>query len=469
MQSSNSKVPVPKQRLTSASSSTQDKAELAKAYIERKYRQLKKEEEDRKESWDDLARLMQEMRLSRHEQLLIKQEILRKEALNLRSRRKPLTAFDFQSVAVIGRGAFGEVRLVRVLETGEVLAMKKMNKTEMMHKNHVRHVRAERDVLACADNPWIVDLYCSFQDESCLYLGMEFLPGGDLMGLLIRREVLPEAEALFYTAEIVLAVESVHKLQYIHRDLKPDNVLLDRSGHVKLSDFGLCRHAGVEGAHPYEGVGLVPESGEESGAEYQRSRKLAFSTVGTPDYIAPEVFSRTGYDQTVDWWSLGVILFEMIVGYPPFYAESPHSTCQKIRQWKKHFVIPEEAGLSRQAEDLIRRLVCGKEERLGKNGVGEIKEHSFFRGVDWATIRSRQAPFVPDLKGDTDTRYFDYFPEDEPFHPNSPLKTKQRKDLNFIGYTYKRQQQRPVFSAAVQELERMRKSLPQARPSNSPI
>lgn len=152
---------------------------------------------------------------------------------------------DFEPLQIIGRGAFGEVRICRFKETGEVVAMKKMKKSEMLYKNQVSHVKAERDVLAKAKNSWVVELKYSFQDEKHLYLIMEFLAGGDLMTLLMRKDILSEEESRFYIAETVLAIEIVHNLNYIHRDLKPDNILLDKNGHVKLTDFGLCKHAEI--------------------------------------------------------------------------------------------------------------------------------------------------------------------------------------------------------------------------------
>jgi len=217
-----------------------------------------------------------------------------------------------------------------------------MKKNEMIYKNQVAHVRAERDILAHADNPWIVELKCSFQDEKYLYLVMEFLQGGDLMTLLMEKDILSEEMSRFYIAETVLAVESVHSYNYIHRDLKPDNLLIGRTGHTKLSDFGLCKHVEIK-AKNFEKVnenirrdGLGSEESNKSGmnknlfskrSEYKRNRKLAYSTVGTPDYIAPEVFGQQGYNETVDWWSVGAILFEMLVGYPPFFSDDPSVTC----------------------------------------------------------------------------------------------------------------------------------------------
>lgn len=157
---------------------------------------------------------------------------------------------DFEPLKIIGRGAFGEVRVCRDRKTHEIVAIKKMKKTEMIYKNQVAHVRAERDILAVANNPWIVELKCSFQDERFLYLVMEFLQGGDLMTLLMEKDILGEEESRFFIAETILAVHSVHQLNYIHRDLKPDNLLIGRDGHIKLSDFGLCKHAEIKPRKP---------------------------------------------------------------------------------------------------------------------------------------------------------------------------------------------------------------------------
>lgn len=153
-------------------------------------------------------------------------------------------------MGIIGRGAFGEVRVCRWKENGQIVAVKKMKKKEMIYKNQVGHIRAERDVLAFADIPWIVELKCSFQDEKYLYLVMEYLAGGDLMTLLMKKDILTEAESKFYISELIVAVDSVHKMNYIHRDLKPDNILIDNQGHIKLSDFGLCKHAVITSSTP---------------------------------------------------------------------------------------------------------------------------------------------------------------------------------------------------------------------------
>ena len=160
----------------------------------------------------------------------------------MRQARKKMTIREFEPLSIIGRGAFGEVRICRHTETGNIVAIKKMRKEDMLNKNQLMHVRTEREILT-ADNPWIVSLKYSFQDDYFLYLVMDYLPGGDLMNLLMKKDILTEEEARFYTAEMILAVDSVHKLNCIHRDLKPDNILIDKRGHIQLSDFGLSKIA----------------------------------------------------------------------------------------------------------------------------------------------------------------------------------------------------------------------------------
>ena len=324
-------------------------------------------------------------------------------------RRKKLTPAAFEPLAIIGRGAFGEVRLCRWKENDELVAIKKMRKSDMIIKNQIQHIRAERDVLAKADMNWIVELKCSFQDDNYLYLVMEYLPGGDLMSLLMKKDILTEEESKFYMAEAVLAVEAVHKLNYIHRDLKPDNILIDVDGHIKLSDFGLCKNYEVKAnrfeinipsnnnnSKSRERYGAMGHN--ERRAAFKRDRQRVYSLVGTPDYIAPEVFGKEGYTETVDWWSLGAILFEMLVGYPPFFAENPSAICKKVIDWENTFFIPQEANLSPEATDLLRRLIRDPKERLGLHGVEEIKAHPFFAGVKWKKIRNLRAMNIPKVE-----------------------------------------------------------------------
>lgn len=440
------------------SSATLERAQYAKTIIEMKYSKLKKDEIDKVENWNELSRKIDEIGLSESEQKMIKEDYQHEEARRLREQRRPVTVYDFEALTIIGRGAFGEVRVVRHKETSQIFALKKVNKGEMVKKNQVQHVKSERNILALSVNPWIVTLNYTFQDENFLYFVMEYLPGGDLMNVLIKRDILPEREARFYLAECVLAVESVHRLNYIHRDLKPDNILIDAYGHIKLADFGLCKCSEINYENPFSNLTKIKEDSktQKKSVKSHRNRTLALSTVGTPDYIAPEVFGKLGYDEKVDWWSLGVIFFEMIIGYPPFYADSPKVTCQKILNWRKTLHIPPDASISREAMDLIHQLVCDKEDRLGNNGADEIKRHPFFKGVDWKNLRMSLAPWVPELQSELDTTNFDSFEEVDEFYPPLSKKKLKKKDGNFVGFTYKRSDnQRNSLVSALQNLESM--------------
>ncbi|KAG7096921.1 Serine/threonine-protein kinase [Marasmius oreades] len=391
------------------------------------------------------------------------QQLGRKESGHLRLRRTKLGLDDFRTVKVIGKGAFGEVRLVQKTDTGKIYAMKTLKKEEMLKKDQLAHVRAERDVLAESNSPWVVQLFYSFQDPSYLYLIMEFLPGGDLMTMLIKYDTFSEDVTRFYMAECVLAIEAVHKLGFIHRDIKPDNILIDKDGHIKLSDFGLSTGFHKQHDSNYyqrllesatrksqtpvsatqaarnsvmvNSINLTISNKDEIATWKANRRKLAYSTVGTPDYIAPEIFLQQGYSNECDWWSLGAIMFECLVGYPPFCSENTADTYQKILQWQNYLVIPDDVHLSDEAEDMIRGLITAADRRLS---VDQIKDHLFFYGVDWETIRQIDSPFVPRLRSITDTSYFPtdeikQDPEDAPAQSS-----EASNDLAFLGYTFKR-------------------------------
>jgi len=365
------------------------------------------------------------------------------EAVNDMNKR--LSINDFESLAIIGRGAFGEVRLVRRNDNAsrEIYALKSMKKDNMISKNQVHHIRAERDILTESENSWIVTLFYSFQDASNLYMVMEYLPGGDLMGLLIKKDTFTETETLLYVAEIAKAIASVHSLGYIHRDLKPDNILLDWTGHIKLIDLGLCKKveytrvstaetstagsaAGkgnfksskeaaeeealnvhiAEAQRQLESGTFVPSNDEtmyqtmrkEGKKSVHRERVLAYSTVGTPDYIAPEVLGNGGYGMDCDWWSLGIIMYECLIGFTPFYADQPVHTCKKIMRWTQYLDIPEEIAeeLSENCLELMLSLIADSSERLGKGGFHEIQAHPWFEGLPWNNLHSLQAPHIPE-------------------------------------------------------------------------
>jgi serine/threonine kinase 38 len=445
---------VPKKKIMSAASkkAADRAAKMAKMmdkHMDKEFGHVSEQEKRKRELEEQMAtmNISQEMK----EQMKAKLAAQEEEATKVR--RKKMSMADFETLTIIGRGAFGEVRVCRKKDNQEVFAMKMMKKTDMLKKNQVEHIRSERNVLALANNPWVVKLHYSFQDQVNLYLAMEYLAGGDLMTILMKYDILTEAQTRFYIAETALAIQSVHRLNYVHRDLKPDNILLDNKGHVKLSDFGLCK---AFDAAPMPYLEQYKEEAKRGGQGptndhkgsrsdkkkdwKKRSRKLAFSTVGTPDYIAPEVFAQTGYGQECDWWSLGVIMYECLVGYPPFYAEDPMSTCRKIVNWKKTLVFPEEANLSPAAKALISQLITDSSKRLNYE---QLQRHPFFKGLDWTNMRSKTAAIVPKLTSDVDTRHFDKFEAQD-----VPDEAVPEGDATFVGYTFKREEKRAPINAS---------------------
>jgi len=448
-------LPRPTDETVNISPHTMDKANRAKLVIENYYSNLMMQKKERLARIEKLEDILRDNSLSEEEKRLKKLHYAAKESEFLRMKRSRMTVMDFIPLKVIGKGAFGEVRLVQKADTGHVYAMKALRKAEMVAKDQVAHVRAERDILVEADQQWVVKMYYSFQDTDMLYLVMEFLPGGDLMTLLMKKDTLTEEAAQFYISETALAIQSIHQLGFIHRDIKPDNILLDARGHVKLSDFGLC--TGLKKAHRTEfyknnsqaqSLNLASNPSESKGKAESwqgRRRKLAYSTVGTPDYIAPEVFSKSGYDSRCDWWSLGVILYEMLYGYPPFSCENPMETYNKIINWETNLEFPADTPISQNARGTILSLLATMETRV-KN-LEDITNLPWFNTVDWKNLRERPAAIPVQVKSIDDTSYFDTFPEvaldikpqqQHMEHTTDTGSTHQAKDWMFWNYTFKR-------------------------------
>ncbi|KAI9787885.1 MAG: hypothetical protein M1816_007371 [Peltula sp. TS41687] len=397
------------------------------------------------------------------------QKYLGRERAHLRKRRTRLRQGDFQILTQVGQGGYGQVYLAQKRDTREVCALKVMSKKLLFKLDEIRHVLTERDILTAAKSEWLVKLLYAFQDEQSIYLAMEYVPGGDFRTLLNNTGVLHNRYARFYIAEMFACVDSLHQLGYIHRDLKPENFLIDSIGHVKLTDFGLS--AGMLSPVKIEsmrvkleevGNAILPSSRsmeQRSVAERregyrslrEREVNYAKSIVGSPDYMAPEVLSGDEYDFTVDYWSLGCMLFEAVVGYPPFAGATVEETWQNLRQWKKVFHKPvfEDRNyfLSKRTWNLIERCVASKSSRF--QNMAEIHSHAYFAEVDWTRLREQRAPFVPELDSETDAGYFDDFSSEKDMAKYKEVHDKQTALENmadrdekmskglFVGFTFR--------------------------------
>ncbi|XP_034558535.1 microtubule-associated serine/threonine-protein kinase 3 isoform X1 [Notolabrus celidotus] len=311
-------------------------------------------------------------------------------------RRKPLES-DFDTIKLISNGAYGAVFLVRHKETRQRFAMKKINRQNLMLRNQIQQVFVERDILTFAENPFVVSMFCSFETRRHLCMVMEYVEGGDCANLLKNIGPLPVDMARMYFAETVLALEYLHNYGIVHRDLKPDNLLITSMGHIKLTDFGLSK------------IGLMNMTTNlyEGHIEKDTREFIDKQVCGTPEYIAPEVILRQGYGKPVDWWAMGIILYEFLVGCVPFFGDTPEQLFGQVVN--DDIIWPDgEDALPADAQDLITRLLRQSPlERLGTGGTSEVKMHVFFLGLDWNGLLRQKAEFIPQLETEDDTSYFD--------------------------------------------------------------
>ncbi|XP_022666618.1 ribosomal protein S6 kinase beta-1-like isoform X2 [Varroa jacobsoni] len=325
---------------------------------------------------------------------------------------------DFELLKVLGKGGYGKVFQVRKCtgqDKGKIFAMKVLKKaTVVRNQKDTAHTKAERNILEVVKHPFIVDLIYAFQTDGKLYLILEYLSGGELFMHLEREGIFLEDTACFYLAEITCALEHLHREGIIYRDLKPENILLDADGHVKLTDFGLCKESIQEG-------------------------DMTNTFCGTIEYMAPEILMRTGHAKAVDWWSLGALMYDMLTGAPPFTAENRKKTIEKILRCKLN--LP--PYLTPDAKDLLRRLLRRQvTQRLGA-GPGdaeEIKSHPFFKNCTWerVTSRSTEPPYKPPLTSEDDTSQFDTkFTKQTPIDsPDDGNMLSDSVNQAFIGFTY---------------------------------
>ncbi|XP_024899669.1 microtubule-associated serine/threonine-protein kinase 3 isoform X2 [Pteropus alecto] len=323
-------------------------------------------------------------------------ESLESRALVGPSRRKPCES-DFETIKLISNGAYGAVYLVRHRDTRQRFAIKKINKQNLMLRNQIQQVFVERDILTFAENPFVVSMFCSFETRRHLCMVMEYVEGGDCATLLKNMGPLPVDMARMYFAETVLALEYLHNYGIVHRDLKPDNLLITSLGHIKLTDFGLSK------------IGLMSMATNlyEGHIEKDTREFVDKQVCGTPEYIAPEVIFRQGYGKPVDWWAMGIVLYEFLVGCVPFFGDTPEELFGQVVSDEIMWPDGEEA-LPPDAQDLITRLLRQSPlDRLGTGGTHEVKQHPFFWTLDWAGLLRHKAEFVPQLEAEDDTSYFD--------------------------------------------------------------
>ncbi|EUD64870.1 AGC protein kinase [Plasmodium inui San Antonio 1] len=319
-------------------------------------------------------------------------------------RKKSLRPDNFTFLKVIGRGSYGKVLLVKHTQNNKLYAMKILRKENIISRNQLEHTKIERNVLKCVSHPFIVKLYYTFQTSKKLYFILEYCPGGELFFHLSKMRELTEEAVIFYMAEIILALQYLHKLNIIYRDVKPENVLLDEMGHIRLTDFGLSK----------EGIS---------------DNNSAKSLCGTPEYLAPEIIDQCGHGKAVDWWSLGIMLYEMLTGKLPFNSSNRTVLFKRI----KHETLRYPCFLSPDAVDLLKKLFeKNPKKRLGSGATDaeEIKNHPFFKNVNWDDVLNKKVkpPFKPPLFDQMDLQNFD-----KEFL-GMPLRYSDKFDSNPVGF-----------------------------------
>ncbi|WPG99412.1 Hypothetical protein R9X50_00222600 [Acrodontium crateriforme] len=331
-------------------------------------------------------------------------------------RQRSLKMEDFDLLKVVGKGSFGKVMQVMKKDTQRIYALKTIRKQHIISRSEVAHTLAERSVLAQINNPFIVPLKFSFQSPEKLYLVLAFVNGGELFHHLQKEQRFDINRSRFYAAELLCALECLHGFGVIYRDLKPENILVDYVGHIALCDFGLCKLD-------------------------MKDEDKTNTFCGTPEYLAPELLHGQGYTKAVDWWTLGVLLYEMLTGLPPFYDENTNEMYRKILAEPLHFPGPEIVPPA--ARDLLTRLLDrDATRRLGTNGASEIKAHPFFHSIDWRKLLDRkyEPSFKPSVVDERDTANFDKeFTSEAPTdsYVEGPM-LSQTMQQQFAGWSYNR-------------------------------
>lgn len=325
--------------------------------------------------------------------------------------RKGMSINDFDLLKVIGKGSFGKVMQVRKKDTGKIYALKSIRKAHIVNKMEVTHTLAEKFVLSRVNSPFIVPLKFAFQSNEKLYLVLSFINGGELFYHLQKARRFPLVRAKFYICELLSAIETLHEMNIVYRDLKPENILLDYQGHIALCDFGLCK------------INM-------------RLDQKTNTFCGTPEYLAPELLMGKGYTRVVDFWTLGILLYEMLTSLPPFYDEDVNVMYRKILNDRLTFP----SDMDATTKDLISRLlVRDPVKRLGYNGGDEIKRHPFFKDIDWDKLNSKGyiPPYKPKVKDSMDiSNISSEFTSEKPMDSVVDDYLSESVQKQFGGWTY---------------------------------
>ena len=295
---------------------------------------------------------------------------------------------DYDKLKTVGLGSYGRVRLCKHKKTGSIYVMKILKKNEIIKQKQVDHVYSEFNILSMLKHPFIVQLLgYNFEDPKYIYFILEYIQGGELFSLLRNKVTFPISQTKFYIAHIITIFEYLHSKNIVYRDLKPENILINKNGYLKLTDFGFAK---------------------------QLENEKTYTLCGTPEYLAPEIILNKGHGKAVDWWTLGILLYEMLVGIDPFSDDDPMKTYQKILKGKINFP----KTINKDAKSLIKHLLTqDTSKRFGclKNGVKDILNHRLFEGFDWKNFvyLTMPAPYIPDIKSEDDTSNFEKYPESD--------------------------------------------------------
>jgi serine/threonine protein kinase len=352
----------------------------------------------------------------KHEEPLVPSEKIPKPENN----HSKISENDFTKIKLIGKGSYGNVFLVRYNKNNMIYAMKVYKKSDLREKNQENNTKSERNLLTQINFPFIVEVKFAFQTDSKLFLVQEFIQGGDLFFHIHSGQKFSTQKTKFYLVEIILAIDFLHKNNMIYRDLKPENILIDSKGHIKLTDFGLSK--------------IVTNIEEKS-----------FTICGTLQYIAPEIISGEGYNESVDWWSLGIIMYEMLTGKLPFKFNFDNQEEQNdLNIYDKKIKFP--SWIEENAKDLINKLLNKDPEKRigsGKEGAENIKKHPFFSDIDWnkALNKELRPPFIPKIENETDIKYFEKSLVESPVFSDSSLQlvynTEENEDEDdYDGFTF---------------------------------